>query len=116
MKRARRPWSPPRALPTAPPILPLFALLLGCDAGLCPDPVTATQSFGDDEFVRAAGEDGVLQDAECRRLCEAWVPTLATLEACAVEDALTDDNPFDTATPWGESRYTLSCTGRASCR
>ena len=95
----------------------LLALLLtGCTT--CDTPAhsgTVTVIVGEDEYLRAAGDDGVAQDAECRAMCEAFAPSLDDLTGCTSELTEEGDAPFDTATAWSEPRYTVSCSGRFYC-
>lgn len=95
----------------------LLALLLtGCTT--CDTPAhegTVTVLVGEDEYLRAAGKDGVVQDSECRTMCAAFAPSLDDLTGCTSELAEEGDAPFDTAGAVAEPRYTVSCAGSFYC-
>lgn len=100
----------------------LLAPLLAAGAGGC-TPTCATPAregvvevvIGEDELLRAAGEDAVAQDAECRALCTAYAPYFAELDRCATRMLEAGEGPFDTASTWNGPQYVLECGGTFYC-
>lgn len=92
----------------------LLLLLAGCaGSSTCDDEaVTETFSITWDQFTRAAGDDGVLSDAECRPFCSTFT-NIADLTGCeAGTDAAGDTGMVEVG-----DEVTVTCTGngRTTC-
>jgi hypothetical protein len=99
-------------------LVALVLLLASCVGHPCEGPDgqgTVPISVPIDEYTRAAGDDGVLGEAECRALCEAWVVALATVDSCEA-GVPTEGSVADTGHGYVDERIGVRCGGRYWCR
>lgn len=76
-----------------------------CHSGACPD-TTREETFTVDwdQLTRAAGDDGILTDAECLPFCSTYTD-IETIETCT-----TDVPDFDSGVDTGLT-VSVTCTG-----